>query len=254
VQCYQVFTLSSGTSPRPAVRPVFICAAYVVLLIATELLAKTFETTLGPTVWHTPAGLALALLTLLGLRYAPVVLGASLLSAFLFHSQSPWWVQVLLPVLITANHSGVAWLARRWYGPVPVPRNARDAAGLALLTFAAPIPLALVGTGFLQAGGLVAPGLGWPTVFQWWLGAESGILTVVPLIMVNVAPWLLPDLRPRARRRSGIEWSEIAAQAAEIGCGGQESHVPRHGAQIARVVGQPLQLQGNSPQNLFPCP
>jgi PAS domain S-box-containing protein len=34
--------------------------------------------------------------------------------------------------------------------------------------------------------------------------------------MVNVAPWLLPDLRPRARRRSGIEWSEIAAQAAAL--------------------------------------
>ena len=216
MQCYQVFTLSSGTSPRPAVRPVFICAAYVVLLIATELLAKTFETTLGPTVWHTPAGLALALLTLLGLRYAPVVLGASLLSAFLFHSQSPWWVQVLLPVLITANHSGVAWLARRWYGPVPVPRNAWEATGLALLTFAAPIPLALVGTGFLQAGGLVAPGLGWPTIFQWWLGAESGILTVVPLIMVNVAPWLLPDPHPPTRRLSGSEWSEIAAQAAAL--------------------------------------
>ncbi len=184
----------------------------MVLLIATELLAKMFEATLGPTVWHTPAGLALALLTLLGLRYAPVVLVASLLSSFLFHPQSAWWVQVLLPVLITANHSGVAWLARRWYGPVPVPRNAREATGLALLTFAAPIPLALVGTGFLQAGGLVAPGLGWPTIFQWWLGAESGILTVVPLIMVNVAPWLLPDPRSRTRRLTGREWSEIAAQ------------------------------------------
>jgi two-component system, cell cycle sensor histidine kinase and response regulator CckA len=195
------------------VRPAFICAAYVVLLIATELLAKLFETTLGPTVWHTPAGLALALLTLLGLRYAPVVLGASLLSSFAFHPQTVWWVQVLLPVLITANHSGVAWLARRWYGPVPVPRNAREAAGLALLTFAAPIPLALVGTGFLQAGGIVAPGLGWSTMFHWWLGAESGILTMVPLIMVNVAPWLLPDPRPRTHQLAGRDWSEIAAQA-----------------------------------------
>jgi len=212
----RLFTFSPGTAPRPVVRPAFICAAYVGLLIATELLAKMFAATLGPTVWHTPAGLALALLTLLGLRYAPVVLAASLLSSFFFHPQSAWWVQVLLPVLITANHSGVAWLARRWYGPVPVPRSAREAAGLALLTFAAPIPLALVGTAFLQAGGLVAPGLGWSTIFQWWLGAESGILTVVPLIMVNLAPWLLPDLRPRARRLAGREWSEIAAQVIAL--------------------------------------
>jgi PAS domain S-box-containing protein len=183
------------------------------LLVATELVAKLFEATLGPTVWHTPAGLALALLILLGLRYAPVVLGASLLSSFLFHPQSAWWMQILLPVLITANHSGVAWLARRWYGPVPVPRSARDAAGLALLTLAAPIPLALAGTGLLHVGGLVAPGLGWTTVFQWWLGAESGILTVVPLIMVNVAPWLLAVPQSRMHRLARREWGEVAAQA-----------------------------------------
>jgi len=72
-RCYQAFTYSPGTSPAPLSGRLHLRGLCRVL-IATELLAKLFETTLGPTVWHTPAGLALALLTLLGLRYAPVVL------------------------------------------------------------------------------------------------------------------------------------------------------------------------------------
>jgi len=69
--------------------------------------------------WNPASGLALALLTLLGPGFFPVVLAANLLTAFTASALPAWWLKLLLPVIFTANYTGMAWCVRRLVGPMP---------------------------------------------------------------------------------------------------------------------------------------
>jgi PAS domain S-box-containing protein len=171
-----------------------------------------FEITPYVFIWFPPSGLALALLTLLGPRFFPVVLAANLLTAFTISALPFWWLQVLVPVIVTANYTGMAWGIRRLVGPTPILRDFRETVILMVATIAAPVGAAAACGWLLQTNGLVAPGLRLSFMGQWWLGDESGILTVVPGIMVFAAPWIQGKPGPRFRHSHWRHWGEIAGQ------------------------------------------
>jgi len=196
----------------PAVRITLACAAYGVLQVAADSAAFTFEITPHVSIWYPPSGLALALLTLLGPRFFPVVLAANLLTAFTISALPFWWLQVLVPVVVTANYAGMAWGIRRLIGPAPVLRDFRETVILMVATIAAPVGAAVACGWLLQTNHLVAPGQLLSFMGQWWLGDESGILTVIPPIMVFAAPWIHGQPGPRFQHSSWRHWGEIASQ------------------------------------------
>ena len=116
--------------------------------------------------WNPSSGLALALLTLLGPGFFPVVLAANLLTAFTGSALPFWWLKLLLPVVFTANYAGMAWGIRRLVGFVPLLRDFRDTLVFMLATGAAPVAASFVSSRLLQGAGLAAPGGLFPLVVQ----------------------------------------------------------------------------------------
>ncbi len=196
----------------PAARVALVCALYCLLHILTDRMAGAFALSPHVAIWYLPAGLALALLTVLGPAYFPVVLAADLLATLTSAGAVPWWLKILLSVILAANYAGIAWCIRRLVGPAPLLRDFRETLIVLLATGAAPVGSAIASGWLLQANGLVPPGGFFTLIAQWWVGDESGIVTVVPVIMVFVAPWIEGQPAQRFRRRPWRKWAVIVAQ------------------------------------------
>jgi PAS domain S-box-containing protein len=196
----------------PAARVALVCAIYCLLHVLTDRIAGAFALSPHVAIWYLPAGLALALLTILGPGFFPVVLAAHLFAACTAADLPNWWLRVLLPVVFTANYAGIAWCIRRLVGPTPLLRDFRETLVVLLATGAAPVASAIASGWLLQLNGLVpARGL-FTLTAQWWVGDESGIVTVVPAVMVFAAPWIQGQPARRFRRRPWRKWAMIVAQ------------------------------------------
>ncbi len=177
-------------------QPALICACYFVLHNLSHFSATWFEVSTGISIWYPPCGLALALLILLGPRYAPVVLGTNVFASILSVGFPTWWAPFQFPALVTANYTAAAWLIRRFAGTRLFPETKRSTLIYFLVCVGAPASIALVGTAALQALG-ISTSLGFlSSAFRWWVGDVSGILTVVPVILVFVGPWLSEGRKP----------------------------------------------------------
>jgi len=201
---------------RPAVRAALICAIYFALTSAVELPARIFVTGSATVLAQTP-GFALGLLVLCGPRYAPAVFAAQLLSSlFISHPLPETWMLVAVAAATTSIFTLAAWVVRRKFGAAPVPANFREAAALALAAAVTPLATALVTTALLQAAGLVDPGSFLKSSLVRWIGGVVGVLTLVPLIAVHVAPWVLPGRRRPRRPARFPDRIEIAAQGTAL--------------------------------------
>jgi len=171
-------------------RPALICVAYAILHAAAHLSARFFEVGPGISIWYPPSGLALSLLVLLGPRYAPVVFFTNAFIAWFTSGLSVWWAPLLFPALITANYAGAAWLVRRYLGAKLLPGTTRETLIFSLVVVASPAAVALAGSGILIALAQASAETFTKSSVEWWVGDTSGLLTVVPVVMVFVAPWL----------------------------------------------------------------
>jgi PAS domain S-box-containing protein len=152
----------------------------------------------------------------LGPRFFPVVLAANLLTAFTVSALPTWWLKLLLPVIFTANYTGMAWCVRRLVGPMPLLRNFRETLLLMLATGAAPVAASIASGWLLQRGGVVASGRLLPLIVRWWISDENGILTVAPGFMVFAAPMIMGKSAPRFLKWTTRRWAEIAAQIVAL--------------------------------------
>ncbi len=202
--------------PTPAVRTTLACAIYCILHVVAHATAGLLGLDLQQLFWNPSSGLALALLTLLGPRFFPVVLAANLLTTFTGSALPFWWLKMLFPVVFTANYAGMAWGIRRLVGFVPLLRDFRDTLVFMLATGAAPIAASFVNSRLLQGAGLAAPGGLFPLVVQGWLSDENGILTIVPVIMVFAGPLLRGRPPPRILQWTARKWAEAAAQVIAL--------------------------------------
>lgn len=184
------------------------CAAYMVVHVLAHVSARWFEVTPGISIWYVPGGLALALMTLLGLRYLPLVFLVNLATAWFPAPPVEMWMVGFFPLLIATGYGAAAWVVRRYMNGRLLPGDPRQTLGLCSVVGLAPLGVAVIGTAVyhLMAGSGYAPQASdfWPSVLSWWIGDASGILTVVPAIMVFVAPWLAGD--PPA-----VDWKRLSA-------------------------------------------
>ncbi len=185
--------------------------AYLLLHVGFDASARLFEVAPGVSLWYPPVGLALALATVVGFRAAPTVLAAQLFSAFVTSLAPPSWTQLILPLLITTIYVGAGSLVRRRFGPLPAPERPLQTAALIGTYFAAPFLAAMLGTAAVIAGDQVEPDRFWSIAFGWWIGDLTGVLTVLPICLVHVAPRLLGREIPQ-RTWTTRERLEVAAQ------------------------------------------
>jgi PAS domain S-box-containing protein len=202
--------------PTPADRTTLACVIYCALHVAVCSGASLLGLDPRQVFWNPSAGLALALLTLLGPGYFPIVLAANLLTAVSALAIPLWGVKLLLPVVFTANYAGIAWCIRRLVGPMPLLRDFRETLLLTLATGAAPVVFSIASGWLLQRNGLVASGRLLHTVVHYWVSDENGILTVVPAFMAFAAPLIGGKVGPRFFQWSFRKWVEIAAQVIAL--------------------------------------
>jgi len=189
---------SAAVNPPPAqmglrsrITPsIFACAIYLVLRVAMHFTATLFEVSPGISIWYPPCGLALSLLVLLGPRYMPVVFAANLALTTAFPHFSIWWMPPLLAVLNSLNYATAAWFARRYLGSVLLPGETRATIIFTLIIILSPATMALGGNLILLTHGVTSSEQFWYSTLNWWVGDVSGLLTVVPAIMVFAAPRL----------------------------------------------------------------
>jgi PAS domain S-box-containing protein len=171
-------------------RPMIACAAYALLHMGLQFSSQVFEVAPGLSVWYAPAGLTLGLLILLGPRSAFLVFAVNALGALSTHDSGSPWAPLLFPLLITLYYTGVAGWIRRCHGSRLLPGSFRQTRAFVLTLLLAPFGMALVGTGTSILTGL-SPTHGFARAAAlWWIGDMSGLLTVIPALMVFVAPWL----------------------------------------------------------------
>lgn len=221
-------TVESSRERRTAA----LCAGYVVLHVMAHLSAFLFEVNPGVTVsiWYPPVGLALALMVMLGPRFAWLVFLANFATAWIGPGDRLLWPNLFFPGLITLCYGGAAWAVRRWHGPGLLPGAGRATPVFCLVVAAVPLVPALISTTVIHATELGGHALTTEeflrSAFDWWLGDASGLLVVVPAAMVFVAPWLegkkrLGERRAPARREivwALARWAVLTSSLLTVVC------------------------------------
>jgi len=174
--------------------------------------------------WYLPAGLGVALLWALGLRYAWVVAASAFLGQLVVWQQ-PIQVAVMIGVLRCVGCGGTAWLLRRSVPPGQLPRRPIDMGGLIASILGGSVFAALAGVALLYALGAQSSVGAGEAIVGWATSDTLGVLVVAPLMVMVVSPWLCYKLckshdEVKARyvrtlgaselERSPIAWGMIA--------------------------------------------
>ncbi|HWL15137.1 MAG TPA: response regulator [Opitutus sp.] len=197
-------------------RAAAVYIAYLVLHLGFDTSARLFEVMHGVSIWYPPVGLALALATFTGLRSLPFVLIANLYSGYVMSGSPDSWTQVALPLLITVSYVSAGSVVRHWFGPVPKPKGPLPTAAVIGTYLAAPTISALLGTLLVIVGGHYPPSQFPAVAFNWWIGDLTGVLTIVPICLVHVAPRLFEPGQRKRRHWTARERWEVVAQGLSL--------------------------------------
>jgi PAS domain S-box-containing protein len=169
---------------------------------------------IGITPWSPSSGLAMALLIVKGLRFAPLVMVAEMLSGATLSVASVSAAPLFLAsLLVTASYCGAASILRH-AGLQAGIRGSSDAVTLLIVTV---INSGLVASGFVAvyaAGGIV-PWSGFvEAAFHYWVGDAIGVVVLTPpLLLLNELSkqWIRED-----RSWTSLQLAELAAQEASV--------------------------------------
>jgi two-component system, LuxR family, sensor kinase FixL len=204
-----------GWSTNPACRAISLSVGYVALYITLDRLSFIGALHgIGITPWDPSTGLAMALLIIKGLRLAPLVITAELLSGATLPIVPVSPVSVCLEALVvTAGYTGAAAVLRHAGFQAGI-RRSSDAVVLVIVTV---ISSGLVASGFvvIYAAAGVVPWSGVAEAgYHLWVGDAIGILVFVPPLLLLYERITQPT--PSADDRSSFRLVEFAAQGASI--------------------------------------
>jgi PAS domain S-box-containing protein len=208
-------TAAIGWSTSHAWRATAVSIAYVALYLTVDRLSFIGAMYgVGITPWNPSTGLAMGLLILKGLRYAPLVMAAELLSITTLPIAPVSPVPVSLGSLaVTGGYMGAATILRR-AGLQAGIRRSSDVVKLLIVPI---ISSGLVASGFIAiyaAAGIV-PWSGFAEAwFHFWIGDAIGIVVLVPLLLLlhqRIKQWTPPDYRTTL-----LQLVELAMQGTSI--------------------------------------
>ena len=173
---------------RPTVmQQLLVSTSFVLVWLCTEVISQEFLAFEKISGWYPTAGLGVALLWALGLRYAWVIVPTALLG-----SMGVWgydFAPSILNALIKGlTYSSAAVVLRRAMPPGELPRRpiqigAMLAAIMSCAAFTA-IPCVLV----LVTSNVIGSEFVFDAIVSWMVGDAIGILVTAPLLVMIVAP------------------------------------------------------------------
>ena len=161
--------------------------------------------------WNPPPALSIVWMLLGGLRYAPVVLAATLAGDLLVR-EAPGGLAVSLvtSLILTAGYTGIAAALRLRF---QFDGRLRDMQQLWIFIATTAVGAAVVGifyVGTLSAAGFLFRGSFIEVTFRFWLGDTVGVLVTAPLLMVAADP------ERRQRLIQSVRKPETALQLATL--------------------------------------
>jgi two-component system sensor kinase FixL len=204
-----------GWSANPGWRAVALSVGYVAFYLMLDRLSFVGALhDIGITPWSPSTGLAMALLVIKGLRYAPLVLAAELLSSATLPMAPPSALPVCLASLVVVvGYTGAAAILR--YAGIQA--GIRRSSDVVMLITVAIISSGLVANGFVAtyaAAGIV-PWSGFAKAgFQFWIGDAIGIVVLVPPLLLLYER--MKQRTPPGHGMAARQFVEVAAQGASV--------------------------------------
>jgi PAS domain S-box-containing protein len=215
VVCAPAWAAPIGWSAKPGCRAVALCFGYVALYVTLDRLSFIGALHgIGITPWNPSTGLAVALMIIKGLRYAPLVMAAELLSGATLPIAPISPVPVILgSLVVTAGYTGAAAMLRH-AGLRAGIRRSSDVITLLIVTI---ISSGLVASGFVAtyAAAGVVPWSGFAEAgFHFWIGDAIGIVVLLPPLLLLYER--INQSAPPVRGRAASQLVEAATQGASI--------------------------------------
>jgi PAS domain S-box-containing protein len=208
------WTAPTGWAVNPAGRAIALSAAFAAVYVTLDRISFIGALHgVNITPWSPTAGLAVALLLIKGLRYAPLVFAAELVSNATLIAPVPFVALCLGSLVVMVGYSGAAAILRR----NRLHAGIQSSAHVATLLIVVIISSGLVAFGFVAAyasAGVVPWGGFVDAAVHYWVGDAIGIVVFLP-------PLLLLYERTQqsgasAQSKSSFQLVEIAAEAASI--------------------------------------
>ena len=129
---------------RPEARPAVLSAAYLLLHLGSECLARRFPSGPGVGLREAP-GFAFAFLVLCQPRLALVVVAAQLISFLAINSSNPGVaLSIAYSFVAAGGYAGMAWLVGKRLGPAPIPKRRSEGMFLLAASVGAALPAVVV--------------------------------------------------------------------------------------------------------------
>ncbi|MEM1354291.1 MAG: PAS domain-containing protein [Planctomycetota bacterium] len=172
-------------SPSPIVQAL-VSSSLLLAWLLTEMMAMHLMASSSASGWYPTAGIGLAVLWAVGLRYAWVVGVAAFLGMLAVWGYEP------LPSLVVSLikmlcYGGAAWALRLFLPPPVRLSRPRQVAALLMVMLGCAFSTALISVGSLHLIG-VWPDALWAGVLSWAVGDSIGILVIAPLLVMVVSP------------------------------------------------------------------
>lgn len=174
-------------------RIALLAVVYIVIWIALWYTVIGINRMTGVNLWAPCAGLTFAILLAYGWRALPLPLLASLLAEWPIWSEERWPYSLAASVIPLLGYLIAAYILRHHLGGKRLdewrfddPQRVAAFLGVVMLST---LFAALAEAPLLQAAGLPLPVLSWlEMVWQEWISAFVGVVTVTPLVLIFVAP------------------------------------------------------------------
>jgi len=202
-------------------RDLAIAGGFVVLYLLLDRLSY-LETIHGIdiTPWNPQRGLALAMLIVGGVTYAPLVVLAGLLSSVLLPPVAvPLPAGFIAAVIVAAGYAGAAGVLRSSLRIDPRLHHPRDMVLLIGVTVAAAAAVAAGLVAVYSGFGLIPSDQSTDAALQIWIGDAIGAIVVAPLVLVTLdqPPGWWMRRWPTARAFETLaQWAAIAGALALV--------------------------------------
>jgi PAS domain S-box-containing protein len=174
----------------------------VALYILLDRMTVFFQMWQGVSAWYPPVGLEVAVLTGLGMTYAPLMGLAGICSSILNYHESPFSVATWMMVVISVGgYSGASYLLRRMLRDHAPFQTLGDVFRYLVVAMSTAIVVGTLGPLALTWDGTIPRADYSKAALSWMVGDSVALVCLTPFLLLHVTPWL----RRRAESYEGRE-------------------------------------------------